>query len=668
MNYYRITVLLVFTWAVAGMVAAVETGQAGEGDSHYKTYCEDTRITFVSCAEEMPPTVQVTPLYRKDGIYAEALVPAEAPSECDAVSAAGCPYLQVDASRRRVELRFTPPLGIPCIQVLDPVYGAHGVVGPLSPGEWRFLTVHDGSNQFRPVFDIKVTLEPEPDEGEPAEGEDGPEPEEGEPAEGEGEPEPEEGEPAEGEPEPEEGEPAEGEPAEGEGELEPEEGEGEGEFCPDNLVLDANFSAAHSERYWDFMPQADALLCDDETCDGYAYLGDQWVRFYPRMTADVIGVGQSVEIPGADHAWLLYHYRASAEAYGWLSVSVNGALVDSVEMPEAHTNDEWAVRRVDISAYADGDSHVIRIENPSLGGAVVDLDAICLQVDGLHDDEAPDEGEPEEGEPAEGEGEPEPEEGEPAEGEYDEGEGEPEPFPHEIYYQEFSCESVPRDIQFRQETADGGVYVHFEAPLTLDPLPHPQGKNACEVMRLIGAPSLTVIPEAKRVEVHFGPPQPNMPCPLHIAPACTMVGVVALPPGEWHFRTMHDDAIAGRPRFSVMYTVDDEEGEHLPDEDTDPGEGEGESDTDTDENGEDPDDGDATPDDDDAADDDDADAGEPDGDDADDADDVSEHEVTVLWNCRGGSHAAEKVRTILSEYLLVGLAFVAMLGATRFHR
>ncbi len=204
--------------------------------------------------------------------------------------------------------------------------------------------------------------------------------------------------------------------------------EGEGEpFCPDNLVMDPIFDSGDLELYWaDSISSPGNLLCSADTCeDGTPYLGAYWVHFYARVTDDVLELGQEIRVPEATLATLTYQYAAVSEAQGYVGVYFSGVLVDEINLPADTTGGVYQERSVDVSAFADGGTHLLEFVNPWLGGADVYLDAVCLQVDGGPPPEG--EGEAEEGEIfPEGEGET------PGEGEIGhEGEGEA-PFEGEI--------------------------------------------------------------------------------------------------------------------------------------------------------------------------------------------------------------------------------------------
>lgn len=208
--------------------------------------------------------------------------------------------------------------------------------------------------------------------------------------------------------------------------LDAELPEGEGEpFCPENLVMDPIFASGDLELYWaDSISSPGNLLCTAATCeDGTPYLGAYWVHFYGRVTDDVLALGQAIRVPEATLATLTYHYAAVSEVQGYVGVYFSDVLVDAINLPADHTGGAYQARSVDVSAFADGVTHLLEFVNPWQGGADVCLDAICLQVGGGPPPEG--EGEPMEGEiPGEGEGEMTLEgEGEPAEGEIP-GEGE----------------------------------------------------------------------------------------------------------------------------------------------------------------------------------------------------------------------------------------------------
>lgn len=207
----------------------------------------------------------------------------------------------------------------------------------------------------------------------------------------------------------------------------PSEGEGE-VFCPGNLVADPAFASGDLALYWgDSISDPGNLLCSASLCEGDTpFIGTYWVRFYGRITDDVLALGQEIEMPNATLALLTYYYSAAPEAGGTVSVYISGSLVDELYFPADHTGGVYQERSVDVSVFADGGTHLLEFVNPSLGGADVHMDAVCLQVGGGPPQEG--EGELEEGEPTvEGEGESFSEgEGESLEGEVpQEGEADP---------------------------------------------------------------------------------------------------------------------------------------------------------------------------------------------------------------------------------------------------
>jgi len=161
----------------------------------------------------------------------------------------------------------------------------------------------------------------------------------------------------------------------------PAEGEGEA-FCPGNLVADPVFASGNLALSWgDSISDPGNLLCSAALCEGGApFIGTYWVRFYGRVTDDVLALGQAIVIPEASSASLTYHYAASADASGKVEVYLAGTLIDELTFPADHTGGVYLARTADITAYADGGQHLLEFVNPSLGGADVYIDAVCLQV------------------------------------------------------------------------------------------------------------------------------------------------------------------------------------------------------------------------------------------------------------------------------------------------
>ncbi len=108
-------------------------------------------------------------------IHTQFEVPLDSPpyNPCGALQLLGIPYILVRESTKRVELHFTPTLPIVCTQEMNPQCSLLAVVPSLTPGQWRFVSAHDGTNSYRPNFNVlfTVTAIPIGQEGESVEGE-----------------------------------------------------------------------------------------------------------------------------------------------------------------------------------------------------------------------------------------------------------------------------------------------------------------------------------------------------------------------------------------------------------------------------------------------------------------------------------------------------------------
>ena len=122
----------------------------------------DADFYFIPCGADVPMEIEIEQLLIDDEIYVLAEIPIDPPpyNACGALQRDGCPIIRVHEATKRIELDFTPPLPIFCIQVMEPQCSGGALIGPLTPGQWRFLSVHDGSIIGRPVFDLFFTVDP----------------------------------------------------------------------------------------------------------------------------------------------------------------------------------------------------------------------------------------------------------------------------------------------------------------------------------------------------------------------------------------------------------------------------------------------------------------------------------------------------------------------------
>nr|HPO17456.1 hypothetical protein [Candidatus Hydrogenedentota bacterium] len=249
--------------------------------------------------------------------------------------------------------------------------------------------------------------------------------------------------------------------------------EGEGDcqgnnVCPDNVVSDGSFECTNSSLYNSHWTQVsenfdDYLICDQMHCGyaGPANNGTYFVYYYGYDLAETDYVEQSVTIPDVDVAGLgfnLWIKSASGNGTDRFFASIDGAEVFSVLENDTTYQAGYVQVVVDISAFADGNAHMLRFSCTTASeefgeNTVVQLDDICL-VEGSPPIEGEEEGTTEgegegvvEGEEGEVEGTVEGEEGEVegiVEGEEGEVEGEGEEIEGEFV--EVFCADFEADL------------------------------------------------------------------------------------------------------------------------------------------------------------------------------------------------------------------------------
>lgn len=139
-----------------------------EGEIDPGTFCnyppDAIPVELVNC-DEASSDMRFEQLVIDGQRYVEVEVPSEYTTYdyCSVLNLVGCPYVLIQESTKRIELRFTPPVQIMCLLVVtEPICSGRAIIGPLVPGQWHFLSVHDGTNPGRPNFDVSYTVDPVP--------------------------------------------------------------------------------------------------------------------------------------------------------------------------------------------------------------------------------------------------------------------------------------------------------------------------------------------------------------------------------------------------------------------------------------------------------------------------------------------------------------------------
>jgi hypothetical protein len=161
---------------------------------------------------------------------------------------------------------------------------------------------------------------------------------------------------------------------EGEGEVDPD--------CPGNLLRDGGLEAGDLALRWgeDLMGDPSVLLYEDGEAEVPVYSGSFALLFFPRLTEDVIGVGQTVNLEAGRPARLTFQMMiTSPDVSGDVNISLGGEPVASIAASSLSTPGVYELIDIAIPAQDLAGSALLSINNASLsGGGVVLMDAFCL--------------------------------------------------------------------------------------------------------------------------------------------------------------------------------------------------------------------------------------------------------------------------------------------------
>ncbi len=146
-----------------------------------------------------------------------------------------------------------------------------------------------------------------------------------------------------------------------------------GEVCV-GAILDPSFEAGTPSEAWvELSTNTATPVCDEPSCGGAgAFTGDLWVRFGGVVGVSETGsIAQDVIIPlGATQVvfqlWI-FNATTSNPELDTLTVAVDGNSVFQVTAADAAAYASYTLASVDISAYANGMNHTIRIEGQTQG-------------------------------------------------------------------------------------------------------------------------------------------------------------------------------------------------------------------------------------------------------------------------------------------------------------
>jgi hypothetical protein len=150
-----------------------------------------------------------------------------------------------------------------------------------------------------------------------------------------------------------------------------------------NVIADSTFEAGTPWSNWTVQTSTNfgTPLCNTATCGasgGSPYAGDNWAWFGGANVPETATLGQTVPIMAGGSATLsfvMWKRNTSQPFTDVLNVRVDGTIVQSY--PEGGSSEfAYSLRTIDLSAFADGDSHLILFEyigtSTSLGSYLVD--------------------------------------------------------------------------------------------------------------------------------------------------------------------------------------------------------------------------------------------------------------------------------------------------------
>ncbi len=157
-----------------------------------------------------------------------------------------------------------------------------------------------------------------------------------------------------------------------------------------NVMGDPTFEAGRPWSNWTVQTSTNfgTPLCDTDFCGpvgGSPYAGDNWVWFGGANAPETATLGQSVTISAGGPATLsfvMWKRNISVPHTDVLNVRVDGTIVQSY--PEGDQSEgDYSLRTIDLSAFADGGSHLILFEyiGSTTGPSSYLVDNVTLSTD-----------------------------------------------------------------------------------------------------------------------------------------------------------------------------------------------------------------------------------------------------------------------------------------------
>ena len=153
------------------------------------------------------------------------------------------------------------------------------------------------------------------------------------------------------------------------------------EICPGNLLQDGGFESAQPEDLWNtgLMGSVEMMFCTTEQCEeGAPRSGRGWLRFYNRITDDVLGVGQHIDVSAGRPLVLRFYARVSnPDAAGSLFIEVDNDLIEIIDLSSGEYSADYHEVRVSIPDPGMRSINLV-ISNPFMFGGDVYIDDVCL--------------------------------------------------------------------------------------------------------------------------------------------------------------------------------------------------------------------------------------------------------------------------------------------------
>jgi hypothetical protein len=147
-------------------------------------------------------------------------------------------------------------------------------------------------------------------------------------------------------------------------------------------IEDPGFEAGTPNPYWsEGSTNFESPLEPCDLYDCYPHSGDWWAWFGGTELRESGWVQQNVTFPAARTATLdFYLEMPDAATPGYLKVLLDGNLLFEATEADANLYTNYSLVSLDVSAYADGGSHLLRFESTTEAGDITNffVDDICV--------------------------------------------------------------------------------------------------------------------------------------------------------------------------------------------------------------------------------------------------------------------------------------------------